>query len=883
MAQPTPGPAWRQGEVMVLLKHADDAARLTNRSRQRTPAASHRLRRLAPAATATTAVEHTMQQLGTYELVPVHQPAVGAAARSTAASPQADLFGHVAAPRFTDEESDFLSRLFLLRYSAPGIDAPEAAALLNATEGVELAEPNLMMRIMAADDSTFVVPPDSVTTVTASRLDEQWALRTIRLTELWQQPFTKNLRIKIAIVDTGVDTHHPDLEGNISVEGYDFPRDTSDVVDFHGHGTHCAGIAAANGRGQVAGACPEALILPITVMDRQGMGNLFDIMLGVLYAVNHGAHFISMSLGGYGDSSLYQSIITLVARYSIVFAAAGNDGFCFKQAHRDLHGNASPHEPCIPAAYPGVIAVMSTDADGRLSSFSNFDCDGPLWTDSVSAPNYELRVPGRNILSTLPDGQYGYMTGTSMSCPLAVGAVARLCLSSSWRDVPHLVRTLIMTQSDQLDVMAALKTPEEQVEAATFRLETDSVSYTFVRLDSASVQLGDGIHPALTIAHPDQTTSLTLPNEARGLAVTTLAPHAFDGCTALQTLRLSCNISTIQSDALTGCTALSALYTATDVPPTCAAGAFSATQLRQTVSLNVINGFADPYAAAPVWRDFTHRRELDIGTGNRFTDTALLYPDGSDSHAVNIPTTYLIYNMDSGIGQVGAGEPAIDTEASGRLVLPDEVRSLQLAVLADEAFYGCQNLTAVQLPAYLQQIWYAVFSRCTSLTEMQLPDHVTYVGARAFAACTNLQTLTLSPQLNSIGNYAFAACPRLSLIVAPMTSPPALPENAFITEIPQISTDFDLDAVGDVYRTARLVVPSGCRQRYAEAEGWSLFRHIDEMTPDGRVPDSVQPVRAAQPPVVPATVYSLTGQRLSPVQSLPAGIYIVDGRKMVIK
>ena len=93
----------------------------------------------------------------------------------------------------------------------------------------------------------------------------------MRMTELWQKPIVNSRRPVIAIVDTGVDTTHPDLKDNIAEGGYDMVNDTTIINDFHGHGTHCAGVAAAAGI-QVAGANPNALILPIVVIG--GIGSV---------------------------------------------------------------------------------------------------------------------------------------------------------------------------------------------------------------------------------------------------------------------------------------------------------------------------------------------------------------------------------------------------------------------------------------------------------------------------------------------------------------------------------------------------------------------------------------------------------------------------------
>ena len=885
LSQPSVDSGYRQGEVIVLMKQGETADNMMSRARSIDSSSSHRLRRLAPSVVPNDGMKKVMERLDAFELVPLDQPSVGSLARKKTTG-----FLSLLQPfELTEYENNLLSRLFLLRYNSTEIDAAEAAAMLLSTGEVEQAEPNLMVRIAAAEDPEIL--SDSITHVTASRLDEQWWLHKLRIPELWQQPIKQYFldnRMKIAIIDTGVDIHHPDLEGNISDDGYDFARDTTDIVDYHGHGTHCAGIAAANGKGQLTGACPEALILPITVMDKQGMGSMFDVLLGVTYALRQGAHFISMSLGSYGESALYRSIMNVAVSKSFIFAAAGNEGFCFKPAHRDLHGVAAPHLPCIPGAFPGVLAVMCTNEDGQLCSYSNFDCDGPLLSDSVGAPNYELRAPGDHILSTLPGGTYGYMSGTSMACPLAAGAVARLIMSGHWADVPQMLHSVIMTQGDQIDVMAALKVTPEQLAVEAFELQTDSVTFSFQRLDSATVQLCSLHIPPSTIRHPLFT--LTIPDEVRGLSVTTLASHAFDGCPQIQTVHLGRNISYIASEAFTGCTALANIYLVNDIPPICASNAFSNEQLR-TVRLDIVHGFMSPYASASVWNSFLHRRELDQVTGNRFQNvvtihdlTNILKPNGR-----KIPATYIIYNKESLIGQVGAGELAIDSRSSGVLTIPDEVTvpsspsipALRVMVIGEEAFKGCDKLTEVEFPSLLQLVESDAFYGCKALKAVELPNRVTYIGSRAFASCESLRSLRLSPNLNTISGFAFAQCNRLQEIIAPMTTPPTLPENAFITAFPSLSTPFDLETMGDIYKNARLIVPYGCRNLYAATPGWQLFKHIEEMSAEGIHTPFTLPPSSSTPQ--PSSVYSLTGQQYSSSQQLSPGIYIVDGRKVVVK
>ena len=200
----------------------------------------------------------------------------------------------------------------------------------------------------------------------------------------------------IAIVDTGVDLNHADLAGKF-VPGYDFVNNDSVAQDDHGHGTHCAGIAAAignNGR-DIAGMDWNAKVMPIKVLNSAGSGTTTNIINGVRWAADHGAHVISMSLGGGGYSQAFQDAINYAySKGAIIVAAAGNS-------------NTSAYS--YPAAYANVVSVASTNESDLRSSFSNYGS----WVD--------VAAPGSNILSLRNGGGTTTMSGTSMATPMVAG------------------------------------------------------------------------------------------------------------------------------------------------------------------------------------------------------------------------------------------------------------------------------------------------------------------------------------------------------------------------------------------------------------------------------------------------------------------------------
>ncbi|MDB4135000.1 S8 family serine peptidase, partial [Flavobacteriaceae bacterium] len=258
----------------------------------------------------------------------------------------------------------------------------------------------------------------------------QTNITSTNIDDVWDQYTTGDGSQVIAILDTGVDYTHPDLEANTwinteelnGVEGYDddgngyiddirgwdFINIDNAPLDDNMHGTHVAGIAGAvgnNGIG-IAGAAWNVKLMPIKVFQSTGQGNATTIADGVEYASSNGATIINMSFGSYAESSTLRLVLENAYVTSILVAAAGND-----------RSTIVPF-PFYPAAYNYVLGVE--DAAG----YSNFDQDGPVYSSYLTLLNYELIAPGTAIMSTIPGGGYNTLTGTSMSAPLVSGAMA---------------------------------------------------------------------------------------------------------------------------------------------------------------------------------------------------------------------------------------------------------------------------------------------------------------------------------------------------------------------------------------------------------------------------------------------------------------------------
>ena len=237
----------------------------------------------------------------------------------------------------------------------------------------------------------------------------------------------------MAVIDTGVDYTHEDLAANMWVNPGEIPNNnidddgngfvddihganvvsspashSGDPIDYHGHGTHVAGIIAGqafNGVGGV-GVAFNTQIMAIRAAQSTGTLTVDDIAEGILYAVDNGAEVINMSFGGYQRSQVVEDALEIALNQAVLIAAAGNDSIDISQA------------PIYPASLPWVLGVEASTANDDLASFSN--------------SGYEVRAPGESIYSTLPNNQYAKWSGTSMATPVVSG-IAALMRSNYWQ------------------------------------------------------------------------------------------------------------------------------------------------------------------------------------------------------------------------------------------------------------------------------------------------------------------------------------------------------------------------------------------------------------------------------------------------------------------
>ncbi|MGJ9458131.1 S8 family serine peptidase [Oceanobacillus sp. CF4.6] len=258
------------------------------------------------------------------------------------------------------------------------------------------------LKELKRDSNSIYVEPDYLLESTYipsdPRIDEQWYLEQIDMTRAWDVN-QGSTDVTIAVLDTGVNAKHPDLQGRV-LSGYDFVNQDTSAVDDNGHGTHVAGIIASNtDYTGIAGIDFNAKILPIKVADQNGIVSLYEAVSGIYYAIERGADVINMSFGGYQYSSVQEEAIWAASNHGIVLvASAGNDGL----------GSA-----LYPASYDPVINVAASDKNDQPTYFSNY------------GGFIDITAPGENILSANYLGGYNFGDGTSFSAPI-VSALAGL-------------------------------------------------------------------------------------------------------------------------------------------------------------------------------------------------------------------------------------------------------------------------------------------------------------------------------------------------------------------------------------------------------------------------------------------------------------------------
>jgi subtilisin len=261
-----------------------------------------------------------------------------------------------------------------------------------------------------------------------------WGVARVNAPAAWSRGQGQGVRV--AVIDTGVDCTHPDLQCDFA-SGMNILAPGTDPMDDNEHGTHVSGTIAARQDGKgVVGVAPKATIIPVKVLDKDGAGSLSDIVKGINWATKAGVDVINMSLGGdTGSPALQRAVNKALAAGVVIVAAAGNSG-------------PGPDTVGFPGGYPGVIAVAASDNTDAVAKFSS------------RGAAVAVIAPGVDINSTIPGGGYAKFSGTSMASPHVAG-LAALAIERGARG-PSGVRDALTGSTKRLCAAAACPGPTEQ-------------------------------------------------------------------------------------------------------------------------------------------------------------------------------------------------------------------------------------------------------------------------------------------------------------------------------------------------------------------------------------------------------------------------------------
>lgn len=315
---------------------------------------------------------------------------------------------------------------------------------------VNLAESNegaMLANLSASPNVEWVTPNFKLQAfgeTTVSSLKEQWAIAKVQAEKAWTRATNKGRKhVIIAVIDTGIDYRHPNLAPNM-VAGYDFRDNDADPMDETGaqnpgHGTHCAGIAAATGLVDqgIIGMGPEVSLMPIRFLGADGSGDLNSGIRSIDYAIEKGASVISASWGATVPRAQATALIEAVQRADdkgvIFVAAAANDG----------KSNDSTDVFPANSNTPNMITVAASGSADAKPSWSNF-----------GKAMVHVAAPGEKIMSTLPGGKYGELSGTSMATPLVSGLVGFLKAQDSSLTGAQ-IRALLQTTGTRVEIETA--------------------------------------------------------------------------------------------------------------------------------------------------------------------------------------------------------------------------------------------------------------------------------------------------------------------------------------------------------------------------------------------------------------------------------------------
>lgn len=306
---------------------------------------------------------------------------------------------------------DYEDGSFLIVEPTAAVTTDTVDALM-ADNAVAYVAPDYIMSVPQIEAGGDIRPSAADSGPNDPFLNKLWGMKNCGATQVWPRVHD-SANIIVAVIDSGVDYRHPDLQGNMwsrgGKHGYDFYDNDDDPLDEENHGTHCAGTIAAignNGIG-VVGVTWKAQIMAMRFLGPDGSGSTSDAVKCIDWAVANGAHILSNSWGGPDTSPELSEAVARAERKGVLFvAAAGNTGGT---------GNNNDSRPNYPSSLrsANIIAVGAIDENDARGSFSHY-----------GKQSVDIGAPGVQILSTVRNNKYDTYSGTSMATPLVAGAAA---------------------------------------------------------------------------------------------------------------------------------------------------------------------------------------------------------------------------------------------------------------------------------------------------------------------------------------------------------------------------------------------------------------------------------------------------------------------------
>ena len=646
-------------------------------------------------------------------------------------------------------------------------------------------------------------------TVTDGYYSRQTYLNYLHIGETWLR--TQGSGITVAVIDTGIDTDHPEFAGKISEYSYnatedkivkdytleDGSYDWSLIEDEQGHGTAVSGVIAASMDGAgVVGVAPEAEILVIKAeCDANGsFYNTSDLVFGLYYAIEQGVDVVNMSFGSYIPENPFASATKLAVDSDIVcVAAAGNDGTTALS---------------YPAADENVIGVGALAQDSwELAAYSNY------------GENTDIVAPG-TVYTTLNDGGYGVMNGTSFASPATAAAIALYMQQSWYREFAEIREMLYASSYDlgslgkdwyfgygALDINALvceergtvtfnmltdeledieqvfvrnhtlqnLPEPErlyavfdgwyfdiqcteelqwyEDVFTSDLTLyakwvnEDDGVPYTYVTLDDGTVEIR---------SYTGHRRYITIPNEIEGKTVSSIGDFAFDGESNFRQINLPSGLTHIGAYAFRNCNNLVSVSVPSGVTEIGEYAFYNDVRLSSVAfagnALTTIGEFAFAYCGG-LARIELPASVTDVEGSAFYGDTALTSIGVQAGSRAFTSVGGVLYNHTASIlVAYPAGLRQAYTAPSG------------LRSIGDYAF-AYARLTEIGL-GNVQRIGNNAFAY-SALESLTIPDTVTVMGTSAFSMNFYLREIVLGSGLNAIPQGAFSSCFALESVHIP--------------------------------------------------------------------------------------------------------------------